>query len=113
MYAHQEIITHIENVQVHESGMELDQVTQYEIGVGESTIWRGKSAIDLSQWISVKKLVLILIRMIIYVLSILLHVAGIIHIRKLIRRDWVITMMLILRNCQCLKRCHLIVVNIL
>ena len=53
MYAQQEIITHIENVQLHESGMESDQVIQYEIGVGEYTIWRGKSY--LPQWISVKK----------------------------------------------------------
>ena len=55
MYAQQEIITNIENAQLHESGMELDQVIQYEIGVGEYTIWRGKSYIDLLQWISVKK----------------------------------------------------------
>ena len=55
MYAQQEIITHIENAQVHESGMELEQVIQYEIGVGEYTIWRGKSYIDLPQWISDKK----------------------------------------------------------
>ena len=55
MYAQQEIITHIENAQLHESGMESDQVIQYEIGVGEYKIWRGKSYIDLPQWISVKK----------------------------------------------------------
>ena len=55
MYAQQEIITDIKNGQLHESGMELDQVIQYEISVGEYTIWRGKSYIDLQQWISVKK----------------------------------------------------------
>ena len=47
MNAQQEIITNIENAQLHESGMELDQVIQYDIGVGEYTIWRGKSYIDL------------------------------------------------------------------
>ena len=51
----QETITNIEHAQLHESGMELDQVIQYEIGVGEYTIYRGKTYIDLPQWISVKK----------------------------------------------------------
>ena len=55
MYAQQDIITNIDNAQLHESGMELDQVIQYEIGVGEYIKWRGKSYIDLQQWISVKK----------------------------------------------------------
>ena len=55
MYAQQEIITNIENAQLHESGMELDQVIQYEIGVGEYTIWRGKIYNDLPQWIRIKK----------------------------------------------------------
>ena len=53
--AQQEIVTNIENAQLHASGMELDQVVQYEIGVGEYTIRRGKSYIDLPQWISVNK----------------------------------------------------------
>ena len=35
--------------------MELEQVIQYEIGVGEYTIWRGRSYIELPSWISVKK----------------------------------------------------------
>jgi len=42
MNAQQEKITNIENVQLHESGMELDQVVQYEVGVGEYVVWRGK-----------------------------------------------------------------------
>jgi hypothetical protein len=49
-----EIITHIENA-LHESGIELDQAIQYEIGVGEYTIWRGRSHTDVPQWMSVKK----------------------------------------------------------
>ena len=53
--AQQEVITNIENAQLHESGMELEQVIQYEIGVGEYTIWRGRSYIELPSWISVKK----------------------------------------------------------
>ena len=40
--AQQEIITNIENAQLHESGMELDQAMQYYIWVGEYAIWRGK-----------------------------------------------------------------------
>ena len=51
----QETITNIENAQLHESGMELDQVIQDEIGVGEYAIWRGQSYIDLPLWISVEK----------------------------------------------------------
>ena len=35
--------------------MELDHVIHCEIGVGEYTIWRGRSYIDLPSWISVKK----------------------------------------------------------
>ena len=35
--------------------MELEQVIQYEIGVGEHAIWRGRSYIDLPLWISVEK----------------------------------------------------------
>ena len=53
--AQQEVITHIENAQLHESGMELDQVIQYAVGIGENTSWRGRSYIDLPSWISVKK----------------------------------------------------------
>ena len=52
--AQEEIITNIENAQLHESGMEFDQVIQYERGVGEYTIWRGRSCIDLPSWIRVK-----------------------------------------------------------
>jgi len=51
----QEITTHIGNSHLHESGTELDIVIQYEIGVGEHIIWRGRSYIDLPLWISVKK----------------------------------------------------------
>ena len=42
MNAQQEILTNMENAQLHESGMELGQVIQYEIGVCEYAIWRGK-----------------------------------------------------------------------
>ena len=45
--AQQEIITNIENAQSHESGMELDQVIQYEIGVGEYIIWGGVGEVIL------------------------------------------------------------------
>ena len=55
MYAQQEIITNIENTQLHESGMELDLVIQYEIGDGEYAIWRWKSYFDLPLWMSVKR----------------------------------------------------------
>jgi len=55
MNAQQEIITHIENSQLHESGMELEQVIQYEIGFGEYAIWRGRGYIDLPLWITVTK----------------------------------------------------------
>ena len=48
-------MTNIENAQLHECGMGLDQAIQYEIGVGEYTIRRGRSYIDLPSWISVKK----------------------------------------------------------
>ena len=41
MYSQQEIGTNIEHAQIHESGMELDQAIQCEIGVGEYIIWRG------------------------------------------------------------------------
>ena len=51
--AKQQIRTNIENAQLHESGMELDQVIQYEIGVGEYTIWWGRSYIVLPECISV------------------------------------------------------------
>ena len=55
MNAQQEIMTHIENSQLHGSVMELEQLIQYEIGVDEYAIWRGRSYIDLLVWISVKK----------------------------------------------------------
>ena len=35
--------------------MELDQAFQYEMGVGEYAIWRGRNYVDLPSWISVKK----------------------------------------------------------
>jgi len=55
MNAQQEIITDIDNSQLHEPGVELGQVIQYEIGVREYAIWRGTSYIDLPSWISVKR----------------------------------------------------------
>ena len=55
MNAQQKIITNIENAQLHESGMALEHVTSYQIGVGESTMWRGRSYIDLPSWNNVKK----------------------------------------------------------
>ena len=55
MNAQQEVITNIENSQLHESGMELEQVILYEIGGGGYTIWWGKSYIDLPSWVTVKK----------------------------------------------------------
>ena len=109
--AQQEIITNIENPQLHKFGMELDQVIQYEIGVGEYTIWRGRSYIDVPEWISVKN-VSILIIMTTNVLGILLHVVGIIHTQKLTRKDYDITMMRILKVRHSLKQYHLNVVNI-
>ena len=89
IYAQQARIRNIENPQLHDSGMELDQVIQYDIGVGEYTIWRGISYTDFPQQINVEKHVLILIMMIINVLSILLNVVGIIYTQKLTCRDWV------------------------
>jgi len=47
MNAQQEMTTNVENVQLHESCMELDQVIQYEIGIGEDAIWRATSYIHL------------------------------------------------------------------